>query len=299
MAGALVTAALCGCGGNPAATPAGPAPAPSSVSGTVAADAGASRYHPMHRAAFGPIYASGCPTNGACACGKATDLGEEFDCQLDHLAAADIPITAYLFDGSAWSKGHSSPENTCQGPDCCSWRLGDQVIERLSREGIRGLLHFWGGCHEPAQYRARCEQPGEQAARLLPRRRLLGREPPGSRRVHGVGRSQRLGGRREGDPEPRASHDARRPRALGQRRLRRRPAGRLRRAQGGHRETAGRRAPRARAVRRAHRLRHGRRDSERGGLLPAPALRGAPAGDGALPVRQRRPLASRVRTRAR
>jgi hypothetical protein len=26
------------------------------------------------------------------------------------------------------------------------------VIERLSREGIRGLLHFWGGCHEPAQY---------------------------------------------------------------------------------------------------------------------------------------------------
>ena len=61
-----------------------------------------SRYHPMHRAAFGPIWGSGCP-DGECGCGRSSGAArEEFNCQLDRLAEADIPITAYLFDGSAW-----------------------------------------------------------------------------------------------------------------------------------------------------------------------------------------------------
>jgi hypothetical protein len=111
------------------------------------------RYHPMHRAAFGPIWGSGCPNFGDCGCGRATNAAEEFNCQLDRLRAADIPITAYLFDGSAWSKAGSDARNTCQGPDCCEWNLGDQVVERLAVEGVRGLVHFWGGCHEAAQYR--------------------------------------------------------------------------------------------------------------------------------------------------
>jgi hypothetical protein len=110
------------------------------------------RYHPMHRAAFGPVYGSGCPAFGACGCGAAKDLAEEFNCQLDRLGASDIPITAYLFDGSAWSRARSDATNSCSGPDCCAWRLGDQVIDRLAREGVRGLVHFWGGCHDDEQY---------------------------------------------------------------------------------------------------------------------------------------------------
>ena len=119
-----------------------------------------SRYHPMHQAAFGPVYGSGCPTNGACGCGRAGDLADEFNCQLDRLADADIPITAYLFDGSAWSRAGSDASNSCSGADCCTWRLGDQVIERLSREGVRGLVHFWGGCHDDAQYRRATDRLG-------------------------------------------------------------------------------------------------------------------------------------------
>jgi hypothetical protein len=116
------------------------------------ADASAVHYHPIHHDAFGPLYGSGCPDNGACGCEGARDLAEEFSCQMDHLAANDIPVTAYLFDGAAWSAGHSEPDNTCVGPQCCSWKLGDQVILRLGREGVRGLLHFWGGCHDEEQY---------------------------------------------------------------------------------------------------------------------------------------------------
>ena len=94
-------------------------------------------------------------------------------------------------------------------------------------------------------------------------------------------------------------HDARGPRALGQRRLRRRPSGRLRRAQGSRRASAGHRAQRACAVRRAHRLRLPRRPgSRRGGVLPAAALRRAPAGDGAHPLRERGSLAPRLRARS-
>jgi hypothetical protein len=106
----------------------------------------------MHHAAFGPIYGSGCPEWGACACGAARGLAEEFECQLDRLAAHDIPVTAYLFDGQAWSHAGSSAVNTCAGPDCCSWKLGDGVVARLAREGVRGLVHFWGGCHDTEQY---------------------------------------------------------------------------------------------------------------------------------------------------
>ena len=120
---------LCGCGGRPAATPAAPPPVSSVMDMFQVTSEG--RYHPMHRAAFGPLYGSGCPAFAACGCGGAKDLAEEFNCQLDHLAEADIPITAYLFDGSAWSRAGSDAQNECSGPDCCAWRLGDQVIDRL------------------------------------------------------------------------------------------------------------------------------------------------------------------------
>ncbi len=116
------------------------------------ADASAERYHPMHRAAFGPWYGSGCPDWGKCGCGGAKTLAEEFTCQVDRLTANNIPVTVYLFDGSSWSKTSSVTSDTCSGPDCCNWKLGDQVITRLSQSGIRGLLHFWGGCHNTEQY---------------------------------------------------------------------------------------------------------------------------------------------------
>ena len=148
----VVAASLSGCGGSTAASPTPPEPV-TSVTDMFPVDPHGSRYHPMHRAAFGPIWGSGCPTNGECGCGRSSGAAEEFNCQLDRLAEADIPITAYLFDGSAWSKTGSDAMNACQGPECCEWNLGDQVIERLAREGVRGLVHFWGGCHDDVQYR--------------------------------------------------------------------------------------------------------------------------------------------------
>jgi hypothetical protein len=151
-------AALSGCSGS-RAVPTPPAPV-SSVTDTFQVDVDGNRYHPMHRAAFGPIYGSGCPAFGACGCGGARDLADEFNCQLDRLAGADIPITTYLFDGSAWSRAGSDANNSCSGPDCCSWRLGDQVIERLARDGVRGLVHFWGGCHDETQYRRTADRLG-------------------------------------------------------------------------------------------------------------------------------------------
>jgi hypothetical protein len=107
----------------------------------------------MHRAAFGPIWGSGCPNFGDCGCGRASTAAAEFNCQLDRLKAADIPITAYLFDGSAWSRAGSDPTNRCEGLGCCEWNLGDEAITRLARGGVRALLHFWGGCHDAVQMR--------------------------------------------------------------------------------------------------------------------------------------------------
>lgn len=71
---------------------------------------------------------------------------------MDELRANDIPVSVYLFDGSGWSERDSRAEGTCEGEDCCSWGLGDEVVERLSRERVRALVHFWGGCHTPEQY---------------------------------------------------------------------------------------------------------------------------------------------------
>jgi glycosyl hydrolase family 31 len=116
------------------------------------ADASAARFHPIHHAAFGPLWGSGCPGDGTCGCGGATNLTDEFTCQVDRLERNQIPITAYLFDGHSWSKGESDATNTCVGPDCCSWNLGDGVTARLAGHRIRGLVHFWGGCHDDEQY---------------------------------------------------------------------------------------------------------------------------------------------------
>jgi len=164
----ILSCGLLACGGSTSSTtptaPTAPDPAAEPAE-DFPADASAVHYHPIHHAAFGPIYGSGCPDNGACGCGDAKDLAGEFSCQLDHLAANDIPITVYLFDGGAWSQGHSTPDNTCAGPDCCSWKLGEGPIQRLASEGVRGLLHFWGGCHDAEQY-------GRASARLG--RNLLG-----------------------------------------------------------------------------------------------------------------------------
>jgi hypothetical protein len=140
-----------GCGGG--ASTAAPASATSVTGAALSVASESGRYHPIDPVAFGPVYASGCPVNGDCGCGRSSGLAQEFNCQLDYLESNDIPISAYLFDGSAWSKAASSPQNTCDGPDCCVWNLGDQVIARLASDGVRGLLHFWGGCHDVEQYR--------------------------------------------------------------------------------------------------------------------------------------------------
>jgi hypothetical protein len=155
----LVSLAVCGlaaCGGGTPGTTPTSATSPGVPLGAAGesfpADPDAARYHPIDRAAFGPLWGSGCPGDGACGCGGATNLAEEFTCQMDQLERNQIPITAYLFDGSSWSKAESTSTNSCVGPDCCSWNLGDAVVARLGQDGVRGLLHFWGGCHDDEQY---------------------------------------------------------------------------------------------------------------------------------------------------
>jgi len=151
---ALLAFGLAACGGGGSGGGAAPTLATpvSAEAEDFPADASAVHYHPIHHAAFGPLYGSGCPDHGACGCERAKTLADEFACQMDRLAANDIPITTYLFDGRAWSAGYSTAVNTCEGPECCTWKLGDPVIQRLSRSGVRAFLHFWGGCHDPEQY---------------------------------------------------------------------------------------------------------------------------------------------------
>jgi hypothetical protein len=115
-------------------------------------DAAGVRDHALNRAILGVWWGSGCPDFGACGCGGARDLAQEFTCQMDRLQALDIPVSVYLFDGSAWSSRNSSVTNTCSGSDCCSWKLGESVVQRLSRDRVRALVHFWGGCHANDQY---------------------------------------------------------------------------------------------------------------------------------------------------
>jgi len=79
-------------------------------------------------------------------------MAEEFNCQMDELRANDIPVSVYLFDGSAWSARDSRNDGVCVGEECCSWNLGEDVINRLASEHVRALIHFWGGCHTPEQY---------------------------------------------------------------------------------------------------------------------------------------------------
>ncbi len=144
--------ALAGCGGN-ATSPQGTAGLQDALP--------AGRFRPMNPVAFGPLYGSGCPDNGACGCGNATNLGQEFACQIATLSTRDIPISAYLFDGSAWSAGHSTPSTPCEGPDCCSWKLGDTPISLLAQQGVRGLLHEWGGCDSTEQYQRAYDRLGQ------------------------------------------------------------------------------------------------------------------------------------------
>ncbi len=115
-------------------------------------DAAGVRDHALNRAVLGLWWGSGCPDFGACGCGGARDLAQEFTCQMDRLQALDIPVGVYLFDGSAWSSRNSSQTNACSGADCCAWKLGDGVVQRMSRDRVRALVHFWGGCHANDQY---------------------------------------------------------------------------------------------------------------------------------------------------
>ena len=143
-----------GCAGpkGATATTAAPTSTGPALSGTVSTKAASGRDHVLNRVTLGPWWGSGCPKSGECGCGSATTLAKEFICQMDELRANDIPVSAYLFDGSGWSERDSKDTGSCEGEDCCSWNLGDEVIERLAREHVRALVHVWGGCHAPDQY---------------------------------------------------------------------------------------------------------------------------------------------------
>jgi hypothetical protein len=88
---------------------------------------------------LGPIYGTGCPRYGDCESGGS--MTDEVNYHLDHLAANDIPITMYHLDGQEWSPS-----------DTCDWNLGDALKSRLAADGLRALLHYWGGCYGDADY---------------------------------------------------------------------------------------------------------------------------------------------------
>lgn len=140
-----------GGGARPSASSMSPATPASGAVGSVRATA-VTRDHPLNRATLGPWWGSGCPRSGDCGCGSAETMAEEFTCQMDELRANDIPVSVYLFDGSAWSARDSRNDGVCEGEDCCEWNLGEDVVNRLASERVRALVHFWGGCHTPAQY---------------------------------------------------------------------------------------------------------------------------------------------------
>lgn len=111
------------------------------------------RTRPLSYASLGFWWGTGCPDNGRCACSPtATTMQEEASCQLDALAKHDFPVDVFLFDGNAWSKANSFKDNQCRGEDCCEWKLGDGLIDRMKAQGVRAVLHFWGGCHQDEQY---------------------------------------------------------------------------------------------------------------------------------------------------
>jgi hypothetical protein len=108
---------------------------------------GGRRYYPPTRWLLGPIYGTGCPDFGPCESGDPTSaeeggstMAEEVAYHLDRLAAADIPITLYHFDGTAWSDGN------------CNWTLGEGLRDRLRTSHIRALLHYWGGCYQAQDF---------------------------------------------------------------------------------------------------------------------------------------------------
>ncbi len=106
------------------------------------------RYYPPTRFALGPIYGTGCPDFGGCEAAAAATapsvaaaMAAEAEYHLDQLAAYDIPITMYHFDGWDWSNDRD-----------CSFDVGEAVASRLAAEHIRALLHFWGGCTTEADF---------------------------------------------------------------------------------------------------------------------------------------------------
>lgn len=104
--------------------------APASVAAT-------SRRYPPAKWVLGPIYATGCPVSAYC--GSGHDMASEVNADLDHLSAADIPISVYHFDGPGWSSGG------------CQWALGDPLVARLRSSNLRAMLHAWGGCDTAAR----------------------------------------------------------------------------------------------------------------------------------------------------
>lgn len=125
------------------------------------------RHHPLPRYLLNPHWGSGCPKYGRCGCGTAKDVGSEFGCQMTAFASYDLPISAYLFDGSSWSTGNSFSLQTppkCTGTQCCAWNAGWNPLIRMRNRGVRSFVHFWGGCHNVTQYAALQRYMGDRLA---------------------------------------------------------------------------------------------------------------------------------------
>ena len=241
-----------------------------------------------------PDLGSGCPTNGECGCGRSSGAAEEFNCQLDRLPrpTSRSPRT---FSTAARGRRLARRDERLPGTRVLRVGPGRPGDRAAGARGCAGSRHFWGGCHDDVQYR-RVAQPPRAAtcsASTSTTARRTWRSAASRSSWNPLAR--RLGGLRQGVPEPRAVDDteglARWSNAA--------YVGDLPVDFAGLKEGVARvlaAGASCRAARRAHRLRLPEgHDPLRGGVLPPPALRRPAAGDGAHPFANSRPLAPRVR----
>jgi len=98
---------------------------------------------------YGPIKGSGCGLGGTPCAQSGWDIGDQFKDDINNLTQNNIPISSYDFDGASWSY---YPTVSTTDADKCLWRAGTDVIDILRANGLRAILHYWGGCRTVPEF---------------------------------------------------------------------------------------------------------------------------------------------------
>ena len=288
----LLALGLSACGG-PSGSGASTAPAAPTVDEPepedFPADASAVHYHPMHPAAFGPWWGSGCPDQRRVRLRGREDPGRgvhlpDGPAGRERDPGHDLPLRRRRLVGRALRRGQHLHGG----------RLLHLEARRRRHPAPRRATAFaassisGAAATTPSSTERASDPAGEEPAGLLPGRRLLGRRARS-------GSSEFMQSAIPGDWECVAKAYQNREPSTSNTGLSKWAnaayVGDLSYDYAGLEDAVtpdpGQGPLHPRPLRRAHRLRlPRRRHSGRGRLLPAPPLRGAPARDGAHPVRQ-------------